>query len=420
MPIEFTPGYEMVKYFPLVKVDSKQHTVFGIASCEIADKDGEIADYDGTKKAYQDWSTEALESTTGSGQQPSLGNIRYMHKLILAGKATKLQFDDVKKQIWVESTPAPPISKEDPDIWPLLEGGFLRGYSHGGKYASRVCNECRKDIQGNFCEHCNKRVVVRYTPILAELSWVDNPCLKQATFTLVKSDGSMEVRKFASPPPLPPPAEGVKTVTKCNCKCANCGKGDCSACSADQKCSMAAGSKSATTTDINKEVKYLVESGGDKHLPYTDSSGKPNHRLMGAAWAALHGGYRGNKYAGPGKQAAIRRLKQVYAREGMDTPAEKAEKYGSLIKSSLETSIQRKAYGYLGKGLYTVSRYAELMESLKYLCMSIEYEAQQEGGDDADVEVSDTIKEALSGLLDSLLTYTENQIEEVKEGFAEV
>jgi len=41
-------------------------------------------------------------------------------------------------------------------------------------------------------------------------------------------------------------------------------------------------------------IKYLVPEG--KHLPYTDESGKPDHNLMGAAWAALHGGYRGNKY----------------------------------------------------------------------------------------------------------------------------
>ncbi len=70
-----------------------------------------------------------------------------------------------------------------------------------------------------------------------------------------------------------------------------------------------------------KAVQYLVtESDGTTHLPYTDSSGKPDHRLMGAAWAALHGGYRGNKYDGPKKAEAIRKLTEVYKRENMDTP----------------------------------------------------------------------------------------------------
>src|ERR1700751_1297805 len=67
-------------------------------------------------------------------------------------------------------------------------------------------------------------------------------------------------------------------------------------------------------------VKYLVPDG--KHLPYTDESGKPDHRLMGAAWAALHGGYRGNKYEGPGKDAAISKLRGIYKSEGMTPPGE--------------------------------------------------------------------------------------------------
>jgi len=68
---------------------------------------------------------------------------------------------------------------------------------------------------------------------------------------------------------------------------------------------------------------YLVVEDREKkttwHLQVKEN-GVPNHRLMGAAWAALHGGYRGNKYEGPGKQEAISKLTRLYAREGMDTP----------------------------------------------------------------------------------------------------
>ena len=45
---------------------------------------------------------------------------------------------------------------------------------------------------------------------------------------------------------------------------------------------------------------------------------------MGAAWAALHGGYRGNKYEGPNKGEAISKLRKLYEREGMPIPAEKS------------------------------------------------------------------------------------------------
>lgn len=78
-----------------------------------------------------------------------------------------------------------------------------------------------------------------------------------------------------------------------------------------------------TQQHIDEAVKYLVSADGG-HLPYTGDDGKPNHRLMGAAWAALHGGYRGNKYSGPNKSAAITKLKGVYKSEGMDTPTESA------------------------------------------------------------------------------------------------
>jgi len=42
---------------------------------------------------------------------------------------------------------------------------------------------------------------------------------------------------------------------------------------------------------------------------------------MGAAWAALHGGYRGNTYDGPGKQDAISKLRSLYEREKMPVPS---------------------------------------------------------------------------------------------------
>ena len=63
-----------------------------------------------------------------------------------------------------------------------------------------------------------------------------------------------------------------------------------------------------------KAIKYLVTEGdGTTHLPYTGDDGKPDHRLMGAAWAALHGGYRGEKYAGRFRRGGI--AEPVY-REG--------------------------------------------------------------------------------------------------------
>lgn len=68
---------------------------------------------------------------------------------------------------------------------------------------------------------------------------------------------------------------------------------------------------------------FLVVDDPEKvttwHLPVRDASGKPDHRLMGAAHAALlsPSGYRGSKYEGPSKGAAIDKLKKMYEGEGM-------------------------------------------------------------------------------------------------------
>jgi len=51
-------------------------------------------------------------------------------------------------------------------------------------------------------------------------------------------------------------------------------------------------------------------------------NGKPDRGLAGAAWAALFspGGHRGNKYAGPGKEAAGKKLRALYSSEGWELP----------------------------------------------------------------------------------------------------
>jgi hypothetical protein len=79
---------------------------------------------------------------------------------------------------------------------------------------------------------------------------------------------------------------------------------------------------------------YLVVEDPEKpstwHLRVRDMNGDPDHRLMGAAWAALHGGYRGNVYEGPSKEEAIRKLRAMYAAEEMDTPDKDKAKSISL------------------------------------------------------------------------------------------
>lgn len=77
-----------------------------------------------------------------------------------------------------------------------------------------------------------------------------------------------------------------------------------------------------------KPGDYLIVEDPEKVTTYhlqVKTDGKPDHRLMGAAWAALHGGYRGNKYEGPGKQEAIAKLRKMYEAENLSVPGESKE-----------------------------------------------------------------------------------------------
>src|SRR5579872_2072565 len=67
---------------------------------------------------------------------------------------------------------------------------------------------------------------------------------------------------------------------------------------------------------------YLVtEDDGTQHLP-TKKGGSLDRGLCAAAWAALHapGGFRGNKYEGPNKAEAIKKLTAIYKAQGWDLP----------------------------------------------------------------------------------------------------
>ncbi|MGA9057415.1 MAG: phage protease [Terriglobia bacterium] len=66
--------------------------------------------------------------------------------------------------------------------------------------------------------------------------------------------------------------------------------------------------------------------------------GKPDHGLMGAAFAALYKNYRGNAYEGPGKEEAKQRLRALYKSEGMDWPDTNSEVESMKDKVRAENS----------------------------------------------------------------------------------
>ena len=75
--------------------------------------------------------------------------------------------------------------------------------------------------------------------------------------------------------------------------------------------------------DDQPDSDFLItdRKTGKRHLP-VKKYGKISNRLLGAAHASLTVGYRGRKYTGPGKTAAMAKLKVLYRKAGKDLPGE--------------------------------------------------------------------------------------------------
>lgn len=94
----------------------------------------------------------------------------------------------------------------------------------------------------------------------------------------------------------------------------------------------------------------VTDDKGNKHLP-TTVNGKTDWGHVGAAWAALHGGYRGNKYEGPDKEAAIAKLRKMYEAHGMTPPGEGEPQKTASKEFSTQFSVYKQAddtYRWIG------------------------------------------------------------------------
>jgi hypothetical protein len=176
-------------FVPLTKVDAEQRLVYGTAAVEQLDKSGEIFDYTTSKPLFEKWSADinalSLPAVQAFGESArSHGNLREMHGKLAAGKlAQPLGFDDLNKTIQVCA------KVTDDKAWAKVQDGVYTGFSIGGDYD--------KIWEDTVIKH-GTRAAKRYTAQPTELSLVDNPCMPGATFSVVKADGSEELRKFTT------------------------------------------------------------------------------------------------------------------------------------------------------------------------------------------------------------------------------
>jgi hypothetical protein len=154
----------------LTKVDELRREVWGLATAEVVDKEGEIFDYASSKPYFEAWSREISDATSGR----SLGNVREMHQSSAVGKLVAMHCDDDARTIAVGAKIV------DDDAWKKCVEGVYTGFSIGGRYVDLWPD-------GEY---------MRFTAEPAEISVVDNPAVPNAHFTAIKEDGSIELRKF--------------------------------------------------------------------------------------------------------------------------------------------------------------------------------------------------------------------------------
>jgi hypothetical protein len=166
---------DMKVFVPITKIDAARRLVYGVVTAEQPDVAGEVCDYASTKPLYQKWSQKFADATEGR----SLGNLRAMHGHIAAGKLIEIAFNDDNKRIEI-------CGKVIDDAeWQKVEEGVYTGFSQGGRYLKRWPDP-------------DQPALMRYTAEPLEVSLVDHPCLPDATFAVIKADGSTELRKFRS------------------------------------------------------------------------------------------------------------------------------------------------------------------------------------------------------------------------------
>jgi phage head maturation protease len=145
----------MKLYAAITKIDEAQHMVFGYASTEALDSQGEIVKREALEAALPDYMRFA--------------NIREMHQPSAVGIATEAELD--ARGLFLAAHIVDPVA------WEKVTSGVYKGFSIGGSVVAR--------------DQAQKHVITGIR--LSEISLVDRPANPEAIFTMFKSDTAAKV-----------------------------------------------------------------------------------------------------------------------------------------------------------------------------------------------------------------------------------
>lgn len=142
---------KITRFVPFAKKDAKERMVYGYATTESLDSQGEVVKLDAVKDALPDYM--------------KYGNVREMHQPSAVGKTKEATADSKGLYIGVKVV--------DDAAWAKVEEGVYNGFSIGGSVTAKVDNE-----------------ITEIT--LKEISLVDRPANPDAVFDVIKADNLAE------------------------------------------------------------------------------------------------------------------------------------------------------------------------------------------------------------------------------------
>jgi hypothetical protein len=378
-------------YLPITKVDQAQRLVYGVITEESPDRSGEIMDYATSKPNFEKWSAEMEKASGGK----SVGNLRAMHGKVAAGSLQQIDFDDANLRIEAVAKVV------DDNEWAKVEAGVYTGFSIGGSYAKRWTDEADKSLK-------------RYTADPSEVSLVDRPCLKTATFSMIKADGSVEDCTFSSVEP-----EQVQDMSKADDVTVAAEVADpvVDPVVADEAETVAKADGGKTKTEGGKKFPasdFAYVPDPDKPSTWKlrltkEPGGEPDAGIVGAAAAALGEGFRGNKVEIPeaDRAAVVAKVRRAWKKAN---PDKKASEMPDSIKATKTKKSDVAAD--LKKGMYTVATLAYLLEDLNYIQQSTAWEAEYEGDESP---IPDKLKDAIKNLSVILVEMVQEETSELIE-----
>ncbi len=310
---------QKIMFAQFVKVNEATGEFTGIAAEEFPDQAGEIFDYEASKPLIKAWSDDSFKHSGGK----SRGNLRAMHDpKRAAGLLTAISFNDALKRVEVSGQVV------DTEEMAKLAAGVYTGLSFGGSYAWR-----KQD-----------GIHVRYAAKPVELSLADKPCVPTAHFTLVKADGSQVEMGFGG--------TGFQPVGK-----------------------IAAQSDSDPKEGEDKYGDVKFADAKNKKYPIDTA------KHIRAAWNYINKAKNAAKYDAEDlksiKGKIIAAWKEKIDQDGPPSAAEKSVGADPRVRPAEGAHTGAP----LQKDLYTVSFFAQLIESLSDMASSIDWEAAQEMDD---------------------------------------